>query len=168
MPDGHSGRVRQDCGRIAAVSDRAAGLPCWPDADHTHHLDAAVACDSSGTGPCPAARHASCHVRGATTGSSRVHTGGRWANVGRTSVRSIRSPRTPSMVTGTNMATCAGHSPSGRRSFRKQRTVNPLIPAGSLQLSLLILQGRPAGGRRRRPSSAGRATINEPRFTHAR
>jgi hypothetical protein len=32
-----------------------------------------------------------------------------------------------SMVTDTCLATCAGHRPSGRRSFRKQRTVNPVI-----------------------------------------
>jgi hypothetical protein len=27
----------------------------------------------------------------------------------------------------TSMGACAGHPPSGRRSFRKQRTVNPPI-----------------------------------------
>jgi hypothetical protein len=31
------------------------------------------------------------------------------------------------MVADTGLATCAGHLPSGGRSFRKQRTVNPLI-----------------------------------------
>jgi hypothetical protein len=31
------------------------------------------------------------------------------------------------MVTDTSVATCAGHRPSGGRSFRKQRTVNPPI-----------------------------------------
>jgi hypothetical protein len=35
-----------------------------------------------------------------------------------------------SMVTDTSVAMCAGHSPSRRRSFRKQRTVNPqMVPA---------------------------------------
>jgi hypothetical protein len=32
-----------------------------------------------------------------------------------------------SLATDTCVATCAGHQPSGRRSFRKQRTVNPPI-----------------------------------------
>jgi hypothetical protein len=32
-----------------------------------------------------------------------------------------------SMATGTSLTPCAGHQPFGRRSFRKQRTVNPLI-----------------------------------------
>ena len=41
------------------------------------------------------------------------------------------------MAIDTSLATCVGHRPSGGRSFRKQRTVNPLmarlvghVPAG--------------------------------------
>jgi hypothetical protein len=45
--------------------------------------------------------------------------------------------------------------PDGQR-FRVVTTSTTLLKAG------------PAGGRLRRPSSAGRATISEPRFTHAR
>jgi hypothetical protein len=33
------------------------------------------------------------------------------------------------MTIDTSLATCAGHQPSGGRSFRKQRTVNPLTGA---------------------------------------
>jgi hypothetical protein len=32
-----------------------------------------------------------------------------------------------SMAADTSVAMCAGHQPSGRRSFRKQRTVNPQV-----------------------------------------
>ena len=53
----------------------------------------------------------------------------------------------------TSMATCTGHWPSGRRSFRKQRTVNPLTRSGSLQLPLLFsrpaLRAAACGGRPR-------------------
>jgi hypothetical protein len=31
------------------------------------------------------------------------------------------------MATHTNLTTYAGYQPSGRRSFRKQRTVNPAV-----------------------------------------
>jgi hypothetical protein len=46
------------------------------------------------------------------------------------------------MVTDTSVATCAGHSPSGRRSFRKQRTVNPPIAPARYNF-LYPPQGRP-------------------------
>jgi hypothetical protein len=51
-----------------------------------------------------------------------------------------------------------------RAVVRKQRTVNPLMLSGSLQLSLRFLQGQPAGGRLRRPSSAGKATVRAKRY----
>jgi hypothetical protein len=35
------------------------------------------------------------------------------------------SPVDTNMATDTSLATCAGHRPYGRWSFRKQRTVNP-------------------------------------------
>ena len=61
----------------------------------------------------------------------------------------------------TSMATCTGHWPSGRRSFRKQRTVNPLTRSGSLQLPLLFsrpaLRAAACGGRPRAGSHTTRA-----------
>jgi hypothetical protein len=64
-----------------------------------------------------------------------------------------------SPATDASLATCAGHQPSGRRSFRKQRTVNPLM-ASTRYNFLYSPQGRPAGGRLRRPSSAGRTAAS--------
>jgi hypothetical protein len=45
----------------------------------------------------------------------------------------------------TSPATCAGHQPSGRRSFRKQRTVNP--PIAPTRYNFLYSSSRPACGR---------------------
>jgi len=47
-----------------------------------------------------------------------------------------------SMATVSSLSACAGHLPSGRWSFRKQRTVNPLIVPARYNLSLLF--SRPA------------------------
>jgi hypothetical protein len=62
------------------------------------------------------------------------------------------------LATGSSLATYAGHQPSGRRSFPKQRTVNPLtIPA---RYNFLYSSSRPAlraavsGGRPRAGSDA--------------
>ena len=54
-----------------------------------------------------------------------------------------------SMATESSLSACAGHRPSGRRSFREQRTVNPLTGqsadrSNSLQLPQFLLQGRRA------------------------
>jgi hypothetical protein len=75
----------------------------------------------------------------------RVHTGGRWANVGRTSVRSVRSPRTP-----------ACHRRQRGHVCRTQPVRTVVIPeaadgqsadcAGSLRLPLLLLKAGPAAG----------------------
>ena len=60
-------------------------------------------------------------------------------------------PSGPQIAADTGLATRAGHQPSGRRSFRKQRTVNPPIARYNF---LYLPQGRPsAGGRLWRPSS---------------
>ena len=56
------------------------------------------------------------------------------------------------MATDTRLATCAGHQPSGRQSFQKQRTVNPLIVPARYNF-LYYFKAGPAGGRLRRPSS---------------
>ena len=46
------------------------------------------------------------------------------------------------MAIDTSPASCAGHQPSRRRSFRKQRTVNPLmVPA---RYNFLYSSSRPA------------------------
>jgi hypothetical protein len=56
------------------------------------------------------------------------------------------------MAIDTSPATCTGHQPSGRRSFRKQRTVNPLmVPA---RYNFLYSSSRPANGRP--PAALGR------------
>jgi hypothetical protein len=128
MPDGHSGRVRQylrhdlccfQTGRrVPMLSGRRPYPPTW-----TRPWPAMAAVPGS----CPAARHASCHVRGATTGTITCPhwwpAGERWPDI--RSEHQIAADT--SMVTDTSVATCAGYSPSGRRSFREQRTVNPLI-----------------------------------------
>jgi hypothetical protein len=51
-------------------------------------------------------------------------------------------PSGPEIAADTGLATRAGHQPSGRRSFRKQRTVNPLmVPA---RYNFLYSSSRPA------------------------
>jgi hypothetical protein len=101
-----------------------------------------VACDSSGTGPvsgcaarelpCPRGDHSDHYV-------STLVAGGRTL-AGHPSGASDR--RGHQHVTAASVATCAGHSPSGRWSFRKQRTVNPLIvPA---RYNFLYFSSRPA------------------------
>jgi hypothetical protein len=56
-----------------------------------------------------------------------VRAGGRRTVGGWTPVQGVRLPRTSSMATESSLSACAGHLPSGRRSFRKQQTVNPPI-----------------------------------------
>jgi hypothetical protein len=46
------------------------------------------------------------------------------------------------MTIDTSLATCAGHQPSGGRSFRKQRTVNPLVVRA--RYNFLYPSSRPA------------------------
>ena len=59
------------------------------------------------------------------------------------------------MAIDTSPASCAGHQPSGRRSFRKQRTVNPLtgparynFPYSSSRPALRAASGRPPARQR--------------------
>ena len=104
-------------------------------------------------GPCPAARHASCHVRGATTATITCPNwwpvGERWPD--------IRPERQIAEDTGMSPPPAwprAGHSPSGRWSFRKQRTVKPLIvPA---RYNYLYISSRPALRPAATPRSSGR------------
>jgi hypothetical protein len=115
-----------------------------------------VACDSSGTGPvsgcaarelpCPRGDHSDHYV-------STLVAGGRTL-AGHPSGASDR--RGHRHVTAASVATCAGHSPSGRWSFRKQRTVNPLIvPA---RYDYLYFSSRPA----LRPAATPRSPGNRP------
>jgi hypothetical protein len=64
----------------------------------------------------------------------------------------------------TSLATCAGHRLSGRQSFRKQRTVNPLmVPYERIQsLQLALLSSRPASGRP--PALLGRPQVGRARL----
>jgi hypothetical protein len=80
----------------------------------------------------------------------QVHSGGRRAGGGRTSVRAEPSPRTSFLATDSSLVTCAGHHPSGQWSFRT--VVVPDAADGqsadrsdSLQPPLRFLQGRPCG-----------------------
>jgi hypothetical protein len=58
------------------------------------------------------------------------------------------------MAIDTSLATCAGHQPSERQWFRKQRTVNPLIvPA---RYNFLYSYSRPACGRPPPAAALGR------------
>jgi hypothetical protein len=54
------------------------------------------------------------------------------------------------MVTDTSVATCAGRSPSGRRPFRKQRTVNPLMAPARYNLLYASSTTRRSPGNRPR------------------
>ena len=54
----------------------------------------------------------------------------------------------------TSRASCAGHQLSGRRSFRKQRTVNPLMVPARYNFLYSSFKAGPAGGLR--PPAAGR------------
>jgi hypothetical protein len=54
------------------------------------------------------------------------------------------------MTIDTSLATYAGHQPSGGRSFRKQRTVNPLTVPARYNLSLLFLKAAFASAAPRR------------------
>jgi hypothetical protein len=49
-----------------------------------------------------------------------------------------------SPATDASLATCAGHQPSGRRSFRKQRTVNP--PTAPARYNFLYSSSRQQAG----------------------
>jgi hypothetical protein len=130
------------CGMTAAVSERAAGC-C--------HAERTPTIPTTWTRPWPAIAAVPDPVSGCAArelpcprGYRRDHyvstlvAGGRTL-AGHPSGASDR--RGHQHVTAASVATCAGHSPSGRWSFRKQRTVNPPI-APSLQLSLL--SSRPA------------------------
>jgi hypothetical protein len=61
-----------------------------------------------------------------------------------------------SMATGTSLTPWAGHQPFGRRSFRKQRTVNPLMIPARYNFPSLPKAG-PAGGLRQ-PHTGHRGT----------
>jgi hypothetical protein len=63
------------------------------------------------------------------------------------------------MAIDTSLATCAGHQPSGGWSFRKQRTVNPLIvPA---RFDFFCSSSRPAYGRPSAVVSCSRRLVLE-------
>jgi hypothetical protein len=99
-------------------------------------LDAAVACGSSGSGPVSGrAPHQLPCPRWLPQGPpvSALMAGVRAA---------AGHPSGPEIAADTGLATRAGHRPSGRRSSRKQRTVNPLmVPA---RYNLLCSSSRPA------------------------
>jgi uncharacterized protein with GYD domain len=75
-------------------------------------------------------------------------------------------PSGPEIAADTGLATRAGHRPSGRRSFRKQRTVNPPIALGSFQPPLLFLNAalRPVASRRLPERLGPRASVTNVRI----
>ena len=90
-------------------------------------LDALLGRGAAVPDPCPATRCTSCHVRGAAarpTPVATLVTGGREAAGGAAHLSGREA------AADTSMAAYTGHWPSGRRSFRKQRTVNPPIAPG--------------------------------------
>jgi hypothetical protein len=148
MADSRSGTVRPRLRSDSAGSTWAVGWPSRPDTEPCPPaLDAAMACRSNSSGPVPAAQ--SPCPRGCRRGhyvSVLVPPGHRQPDT---------RPRGPtaadtSMAIESSLSACAGHLPSGRRSFRKQRTVNPPIaPArynflySSFKAGLRAACGRP-------------------------
>lgn len=115
-----------------------------------------MACDSSGTGPVSgcAARELPCPRGDHSDHYVSTPVAGRRTLAGHQPGASDR--RGHRHVTAASVATCAGHSPSGRWSFRKQRTVNPLIvPA---RYNYLYFSSRPA----LRPAATPRSPGNRP------
>jgi hypothetical protein len=167
MADSYSGSVRQCLRQDSARSARSVGVakparhrPCSPG------LEAAMACGSSVPSSRPATRGVSCHVRG---GYRRDH----YVSVPVDGRRPDTRPRGPtaadtSMASESILSARAGHLPSGRRWFRKQRTVNPPLGhcpstaarSDSLQLPPLFLKAglrAAACGGRPRPATTRRA-----------
>jgi hypothetical protein len=144
------------CGRTAPVPTQAAGVAMRAGRTPTcsPHLAAAVTCGSSGLGHRVRQRVRRVAVSaGLPQGPPRVHTGGRRAGGGRTPVRAAARRghqhgyrHSPGHVCRTP---ASGRLPSGRQSFRKQRTVNPpLAHCRSLRFvttSSTLPQGRPCG-----------------------
>jgi hypothetical protein len=159
MADGHSGSVRR-CLRQDGARSHTGGRVAMPTGRRpfSPYVEAAVACGAAVPDPCPAARHTSCRVRGAASrprpGSALV-AGVREAD-GQPFGRQIAADA--SMATSTSLATCAGHQPSGRRSFRKQRTVNPPIAP---RYKFLYDSSRPACGRHRHHRRRGPASPHQ-------
>jgi hypothetical protein len=131
------------CGRTAhfpyglGVAEPAGHRPCPPA------LAAAVACGNSGSGPVSGRMVAmsAAAAAGATTCLCWWPPGH-----GQPDTR----PRVPtaadtSMATESSLSACAGHLPSGRRSFRKQRTVNPPTAPARYNFLYPSFQGRPCG-----------------------
>ena len=124
VPAGHSVDPVRRHGELDALLGRVAAVP----------------------DPCPATRCTSCHVRGAAarpTPVATLVTGGREAAGGAAHLYGREAAADTSMVTYT------GHWPSGRRSFRKQRTVNPPLASTRWGLEHLIEQARTSPGRKR-------------------
>jgi hypothetical protein len=97
------------------------------------------------TSPCTQSFSAST-TAASTPGYRRDHhvstlvAGGRWPDIR----PEHQIAADTSMVTDTSVATYAGHSPSGRWPFRKQRTVNPLMAPACYNFPYSP-QGRPCG-----------------------
>jgi hypothetical protein len=84
---------------------------------------------------------------------SMLVAGVRWG--GGTSVRDLKIAAGTTMDSDTSLAMYAGHQPSRRAIVAEAADGQSADRSDSLQLPLLFLKSGPAGGRLRRPSSAG-------------
>jgi hypothetical protein len=153
--DGMAGTLQRKWPAVSAA--RPLLLPNGPPRCHAErtptiptHLDAAVACDSSGTGPvsgcaarqlpCPRGDHRDHFV------STLVAGGERWPDIRPPRIPAwsptLAWPRVPDTARPDVVVLEAADGQSADGS-------------GSLQLPLLFLKAGPAGDRLRRPSSAG-------------
>jgi hypothetical protein len=127
------------CGSPLLFPHRRSGWPCRQDTDHADRTRrqpwpaAATVPD-----PCPP-RATPAAMSAMAAGITHVHAGGRRAGGGRTSVRGLRSqtPAWPSTPPWPRVPYIS--RPHSGRSGSSGRS------SGSLQLSLLFLQGRPCG-----------------------
>jgi hypothetical protein len=145
----HGGRVRRSA---AVAAGRCAAWVRTPTGDAARVADTWCPQRGQRTGRRPLAeRPAAMPVEAAAEGPQRLRPGGGNGTGRRTPDRS-------------RVAFCVD-TPSARRTIWPHRTGRRKQPdgqsadgSGSLQLSLLFLKAGPAGGRLRRPSSAGSTT----------
>jgi hypothetical protein len=130
MPAVGKRSLRTGCGH-----GRPGRTPTMPSC-----LKAAVACGGSGSGP--VSGHTLAMSATAAAGATACPCGGRQTGGGQTPVQGGPTAADTSMATESSLSASSGHLPSGRPSFRKQRTVNP--PTGPTRYNFLYASSRPA------------------------
>jgi hypothetical protein len=152
----HGGWPPRKCPAVSGAGP--AGLALRAGHDHarltcTRPWPAAVTVPSTASGGAP---HQLPYPRWLPQGSPDVRANGRRAGGGQTPVRARGPPRTPAWPRVLDTACPDG----GWRSFRKQRTVNPLIAPA--RYKFLYSASRPA----LRPGNDTRATGDRPHLPH--